>query len=346
MEHLRQLYNDKRELFYELLKNKVKITLRTRGKIIQVFYNKDVNEVEYHKGSSNSCNIGPKIDEFSKLMDKSYDNTINILNDHIDVIKTCDLLTFEVLDDYIILWSCIKDTKLVDDNDELKKLSKSLNCILAPVLFDGKLDINQQNQISSWCNGDMDEDVDFKEFIKDLLSDNNNSKVSFPIREYNDMYKYIKGIVLDFYVTSKIGQYKMIDPKVLKDAYDNKASNKEEYEKNKDNIEALQKYIQEYMNSNVASLSLDENFILMVTNPKRWSRLIELANKVPASNFDNMNIDKIDDEVKKILRRGGVQMSIIYTNYILMYCKKRNDNYIINKEFQDQINNTIVKIEK
>lgn len=349
MEHLKELYNTKREIFYELLKNKAKVTLKIDGTAFQVYYNKDTDEIEFHKRSGNSTKLGPIIDEFSRLMVKSYNTAIDNINAHKDIVKQYDLMIFEIFDDYMVLLSCVKDGKLLEDEDDLKKVAKAIDVKLVPVLFDGKLTIDQQNQIASWCNGDMDDDINFKQFIKELLDMPEVSKVSFPNQEYDKMGDNIEGVVFDFYTSSKIAQYKIVDPKFTQGIKDKKLNAKQSYEENKDNIQALQRYIQEYMESNVKKIdndqwkSLNMNFINLLNNPKRWSKLIDLANKVPASNF-TFNTDRLDSEISKLLRRGGVPMSIVYENYLLMYHKKKTRNYVIDKEFQSKINDVIDKL--
>lgn len=314
MEHLKELYDNNKPLFYDLMKDRIKVTLKINGRGLQVYYNKDLDEIEFHECTKITTELGPKVSEYTKMMDKCYSDAIDTINDHLDEVKKYDFMIFELVKDNMILVTCIKDEKLIDEQDDLKNVAKSINGVkLVPVVFDGKLSVEQQVQLTSWCSDpNMSSNLDFYQFIKDLFDDNSESKVSFPTKEYNDMKAFVEGVVIDFYTSTKIAQYKLMDQKYMAD-YKGKVDNaKAEAE---ESLSPLREYMAKFNDDSDDKIN---SFLKMVSNPKRWSKLVELGAKVPLSEFDDpYYINKnLPDDVKKILRRGGVPMYIVWKEFM------------------------------
>ena len=338
MEYLKDLYINKKEDFYKLLSDKVKVSLKLDGTSFQVYYNDETDKIEYHKISKDPKKIGPIIDNLSRLFIKSYNTAIDIINSHKDKISDYKILKFETFDDYIVLLSVVdKDNKIINNSKELEKISKELGCDYIPIIFDGQFSIDQQETISMIMK-DSDSG-DFRKIIKSLFEENENNI-------YKKYIDNIEGIVLDFYDK---GKYKIIDPKSISAYKDKLNLKKETKDKFKDITDEVIKIIVNWMENNSEKIgstkwdSLNNNFYELIYDSKIYNKLFQLVSQIPPSGYI-IQKNRISEKLYKKIESGGMPLQILYELYMITFYSEKQKTYIISKEFQERINKIISKL--
>lgn len=340
MEHLSKILQSKNELFDKLCAHNVKVTLKIDGAAFQITC--DNGEITYHKRSGSTNKPGPVIDEFTLLYSRHLHNAIQYFNNRKEEISKYRFLTFEIFNDKYILLSAVKDDSVIEDIDELEKIASELNVDTVPVIFNGILTEEQQAFIKSYHT--TSEDVPFNQFLK--------STFNVSAANYNKYLKNddeIEGIVLNFDVDGKNAQYKIVDKAFTNNVKKKNADDLALKEKNKETAEKITLSILDWMENNSQKLddnhweSLNKNFYNMVKDAPLMNKLLNLSVRLNESKFKPVE-SLLKPEIKKLIKKHGTAMAIIYENYLMMFHKKRTRHYIINKDTQNKINKVIESI--
>lgn len=339
MEHLYNLFDKKPEYCEKMLQGNLKATLKIDGTAFQVYVNDD-NEIEYHKRSGNTSKLGPVIDEYTMLFVKSYSDAMSHIDKYKEVIvKNWKFLTFELFADKLFILSGYD--KSMSQLNDLDNISKKIHCDCVPVLFEGKLSKHQYDEILYFCEDDGFI-TGFKKWTYKLFNDYKD----FPKSIWPKLGDNIEGFVLNF---SDGSQYKVDDPNFAKMHKDMTAKAKEESQKIKPILDELYEEIYEWMKDHAKKLdndnwkSLNMNFINMCSDEEELSKLLEISKRLPTSSLDFVD-SKLDSTIKRYMKKYGDPLKTLYWKYLYMLNKPKKRNYIVDKQFQQKVNNIIKSI--
>lgn len=348
MEHLFKLKEKDYTLYNDLIHSDVKITLKLDGKPFQITVN-DKNEIEYRGRSGNTLDLGPLITNYDRLFSKPTNYAIEYFDKHKDLLNDYKFLVFEIVKDIIVLLYAVdKDNHIASDDNELYNISKKLGIFPVPVLFNGKLSETQINSINDLLNNlNNIKEKDFVNIIYNLF----NEYKHFPKELFNNLDN-IEGIVLNFYKDNKTYQYKIVDYSYTSGINEYMKFKKEEREKNKNIYENLYKIFVEYLNNNLIINKenqldiLNENFYNMLSDSKLFNKLFNLGAQLPVNNKETYNIqlDYTSQDIKNLILKYGDPIKTVYEEYVKLFKKPKVRAFVINKEFQQNINDIINKI--
>lgn len=191
MKNLIDLFNTNQELYNKFVSSNITILGNVMGIDLHVY--NDNGKVKYAL-SSNSNKLESnyiEITDFEKLFVKNISKSLKELNNKEDLLKQYKYLQLKISDSKIYLISAISlNDEIVENNEDL---SKELNFELLPVIFKGKLNIDQQDKLSSLImENSMIDLSEFNNFINNL----------FKVKLNN-----ISGILLQSKINNKFIQY-------------------------------------------------------------------------------------------------------------------------------------------
>ena len=210
MEHLIDIYNKKQELVEKLLSlDNVKVNLKVDGKPFQVLVEND-NDFRYHGRSGDETHLGPEIDDYTRLFSKPINDAINIVESNKEAYNKYQFMTFEVIDNKMLLTAVIDDNdNFIESAEEIRNIAKELGTDVMPTLWEGKLTDSQIDAIVNILeSGIVPEKEDFINWVKEQFG----SYEFFPENLISASDKFIEGLVFFFPVNDKIVEYKLVDP--------------------------------------------------------------------------------------------------------------------------------------
>ena len=340
MNYLLDTYIKKPEYVKELFGKSVSISLKIDGSAFQIAYDKSNDKLSYHKRGGSSSKLGPVIDDYTQLFAKYLNDAIEFFDKKKDILKEYKFYAIEIFNDMYILLN------VVDHNDNLvdnvSDIAKKLNIDSVPILYNGKLNNEQIDNVLSMMT--LSEDISNEEFISLL-------KKLFGNGKYVKFLKgsEIEGIVFTWQSDDKIEQFKIINPAFKKrhgeEIKAGKERNKLENE-SEDFINLFKKIYevtQVYYKKNHKSIASDSwikklnNLFINIDKDE----ILKLASKLEPNDksFWSLQVNKLDPKIKEILKDKSI--IVAYEKFLFLLYKPRKRNYIIDKEFQLKVNSFI-----
>lgn len=349
MDHIQDVYKKKPDMINKIWDHLTKVNLKVDGKPFQVVYNEDEDELEYHGRSGNETKVGPLIDDMYRLFSKPINDAIRHIENRIEVFKRYKFLTFEVIDEILLLTAIInKEGKFVDDPDEIDEIAKELDTDVMPCLWKGKLSDEQRDILMTAISTDIiPTKDDFVKWVKDLFG----TYKKFPKTLISRSTEFIEGIVFFYDVDGKVVEYKLVDPSFRQMVKDNHANMKQ------DGIENAEKYTEIYTSflnwaeENAKGLdknrmrSIEFNFIEMMKDPKIYNKLMKDGAGLTTITTDAyfLQPDRISDELKKAIKKHGKVYQLLYEKFVRLFYKAKKRGFVLSKEFQARVNKTVDK---
>lgn len=348
MEHFIDVYKKKPEVCEKLLElDGIKINLKVDGKPFQVVYNEQSDSLEYHGRSGDETHIGPLIDDYTRLFSKPVNDAIAHVEKHIDVFKKYKFLTFEVIDNLLLLTAIIdKNDDFIQSADKIKEIADELDTDVMPTLWEGKLTTEQIDSIVNILSSAL---VPEKKAFIDWVHSMFDTYKNFPEKLISAADDYIEGIVFFFPVKDKIAEYKIVDPTYRQSMKDRDKGNEEEREKNADIYEKIYNSFLEYAesddwtNGNSWLEKLQWVFYNMMSDTKRFNKFINLGSKIRinTSKTYSIQLDRVIPELKKEIKNKGNIYKQLLELFIKLFYKEKKRGFIISKEFQEKVNKII-----
>lgn len=349
MDHIQDVYKKKPDMINKIWDHLTKVNLKVDGKPFQVVYNEEEDELEYHGRSGNETKVGPLIDDMYRLFSKPINDAIRHIENRIEVFKRYKFLTFEVIDEILLLTAIInKEGKFVDDPDEIDEIAKELDTDVMPCLWKGKLSDEQRDILMTAISTDIiPTKDDFVKWVKDLFG----TYKKFPKTLISRSTEFIEGIVFFYDVDGKVVEYKLVDPSFRQMVKDNHANMKQ------DGIENAEKYTEIYTSflnwaeENAKGLdknrmrSIEFNFIEMMKDPKIYNKLMKDGAGLTTITTDAyfLQPDRISDELKKAIKKHGKVYQLLYEKFVRLFYKAKKRGFVLSKEFQARVNKTVDK---
>lgn len=345
MDYLIDKYLKKPDYIKALFEKPVTISLKIDGSAFQIFYNKEEDKIEYHKRGGSSSKLGPIIDEYTQLFTKHLNDAIDYFADKEEILKENKFYAIEIFNDMYVLLN------VIDNNDkvltDIKPIANELDIESLPILFDNQvLPKESQEDLISMCT--LAENTTNKDFIVLL-------KKVFGSGDYERFLKgdEIEGIVLTWIIDDKPVQYKIINP-AFKTRHD--AEQKSKLEEAEKDTEQLNKLIESLYNrlKDVAKYrednwikNLDANFFEMCSDQNWLHDVKDIAKEItPNTNkWFTLQINKVSKVIKELIDHNGDEMKTIYEKYLMTFNKPKKRAFIISKEFQNNINNIIERLQ-
>ena len=339
MEYLVDKYIKTPDYVKELFQEHVLVTLKIDGSAFQIFYNKDEDKIEYHKRGGSSSKLGPIIDEYTQLFTKHLNDAIDFFDSKKDILKKYKFYAIEIFNDMYVLLN------VIDNNDkvvtDIYEIARELNIEPLPTLFGGKINFKDIEPLLL-----LDEKTTNKEFT-DLL------KNTFGPGDYLKFLNgdEVEGIVLTWIKDNKPLQYKIINP-AFKTRHETDQKNKlEEAKKDTKQLNKLiellynkLKEVAKYRDSNWIK-NLDLNFIEMCSDQSWLDDIKKVAKEItPNTNkWFNLQVNRVSNIISPLLDNN--EMKIIYEKYLMTFNRPKKRTFIISKEFQNDVNNIIEKMQ-
>ena len=353
MEHFIDVYKKKPELCEKLLDlSGIKINLKVDGKPFQVVYNEQSDSLEYHGRSGDETHIGPEIDDYTRLFSKPVNDAIAHIEKRVDVFKKYKFLTFEVIDNMLLLTAIIdKNDEFITSADKIKEIADELDTDIMPTLWEGKLSAEQIDSIVNiLSSGLVPEKKDFIDWVNSMF----NTYKNYPEKLISAADDFIEGIVFFFDVNDKIAEYKLVDPTYRQSMKDRDNENAIEREKNADTYEKIYNAFVDYAekaewNSQGSWLEkLQHTFFNMMSDNKTFNKLMNLGAKIRINTSKTYSIqtNRVIPELKKEIKTKGNVYKQLLELFIKLFYKPKKRGFIISKEFQERINNIIERESK
>lgn len=349
MDHIQDVYKKKPDMINKIWDHLTKVNLKVDGKPFQVVYNEDEDELEYHGRSGNETKVGPLIDDMYRLFSKPINDAIRHIENRVEVFKRYKFLTFEVIDEILLLTAIItKEGKFVDDPDEIDEIAKELDTDVMPCLWKGKISDEQRDILMTAISTDIvPTKDDFVKWVKDLFG----TYKKFPKTLISRSTEFIEGIVFFYDVDGKVVEYKLVDPSFRQMVKDNHANMKQ------DGIENAEKYTEIYTSflnwaeENAKGLdknrmrSIEFNFIEMMKDPKIYNKLMKDGAGLTTITTDAyfLQPDRISDELKKAIKKHGKVYQLLYEKFVRLFYKAKKRGFVLSKEFQTRVNKAVEK---
>lgn len=348
MDHFIDIYNKKTKgsKYCENLLNSdnIKVNLKVDGKPFQVLYNKETDEIEWHGRSGNETKVGPIIDDYTKLFSKSVNDAIAHLENKKDIIKKYKFLTFEVIDNMLLLTAVISNNdEFINDAEDILKVSKELDTDVMPTLWQGKLNNEQKESILQILStGIVPEKNDFIDWLKQMFG----TYKLFPKKLISAADDFVEGIVLFFELDEKIIEYKIVDPTYRQLMKDRDAKNSEFYELYKEQYEKCYNILVDYFSKNAKKLdnnhikSMQLNYLNFI-NSNYYKNIYKIMSTVDIIENNRYGIQK-DQLITELKNKLNDKVDIkIFELFIKTFYKEKKRSFIISKEFQNKINNIV-----
>lgn len=349
MDHIQDVYKKKPDMINKIWDHLTKVNLKVDGKPFQVVYNEDEDELEYHGRSGNETKVGPLIDDMYRLFSKPINDAIRHIENRVEVFKRYKFLTFEVIDEILLLTAIItKEGKFVDDPDEIDEIAKELDTDVMPCLWKGKISDEQRDILMTAISTDIvPTKDDFVKWVKDLFG----TYKKFPKTLISRSTEFIEGIVFFYDIDGKVVEYKLVDPSFRQMVKDNHANMKQ------DGIENAEKYTEIYTSflnwaeENAKGLdknrmrSIEFNFIEMMKDPKIYNKLMKDGAGLTTITTDAyfLQPDRISDELKKAIKKHGKVYQLLYEKFVRLFYKAKKRGFVLSKEFQARVNKAVEK---
>ncbi len=352
MEHFIDIYNKKKYgpvYCKDLLKLKnIKINLKVDGKPFQVLYNDNTNELEYHGRSGNETTVGPLIDDYTRLFSKPINDAISHIEPRKNVFKKYKFLTFEVIDNILLLTAIIDhNNNFINDPVEIKKIAKELDTDVMPTLWEGPLTDEQQSSILDIIStGIVPERENFIQWVKTMFG----TYKSFPSKLISASDDFIEGIVFFFNKDNEIIEYKLVDPTYRQLMQSRKDNHSTEYEKRAEYYEEIYNIFVDYLIKNANKLdnnqiiSMQLNFVKMCKDELLFKKLKDIGSKleINTSLTYNIQVDRTIPEIKQLIKDQSIKN--VFELFMKTFYKEKKRSFIISKEFQQKINSIIEKM--
>jgi len=348
MEHLIDKYLKKPEVVKDLFTKEVSISLKVDGAAFQISYDKETNNITYHKRGGSSKSLGPIIDEYTQLMRKNINDAIDYFEEKKEIVKKYKFYAIEMFNDsYILLTVIDNEDNIIDDRTKLEEISKSLNIDCVPILFEGKLSKEQIESLMSMMTLEPETSNDvYKEYLTNIFGKGDYQK--FLVGDE------VEGIVLTWNIDNGISQYKIINP-AFKTRHDKEIKQgNEDYKKEIEEYINLYELIYETINkigkheNDNWIKNLDANFISMINDEEFKSKYEDIIDTLQPKfkDFFTLQINKASKEIQDIIKEYGDNMKFLYEKYLQVFFKQKKRNYFISKEFQLNVNKVIERLQK
>lgn len=353
MEHFIDIYNKKKygpKYCEDLLDGTgIKINLKVDGKPFQVLYNEETDELEWHGRSGNETTIGPLIEDYTRLFSKPINDAIAHIEPRKDVFKKYKFMTFEVIDNALLLTAIIdKDDNFINDASEIKRIADQLETDVMPTLWEGKLNVEQKESIMQIIStGVCSERDEFISWVKKMFG----AYKSFPNKLISASDEFIEGIVFFFDVDSKIVEYKLVDPTYRQLMKDRDAAHAEEREKRAEHYENAYMLMTNWLSDNAKKLdsnhivSMQKNFIEM-SKQDFWDELMKTGSELEENTSEtySIQIDRTIPEIKELISKYKQPCKNVLELFLKTYYKGKKRAFIISQEFQQKINSICDKM--
>ena len=348
MEHLIDKYLKKPEIVKDLLTKEVSISLKVDGAAFQISYDKENDNITYHKRGGSSKSLGPIIDEYTQLMRKNINDAIDYFETKKEAVKKYKFYAIEMFNDsYILLTVIDNDDNIIDDRNKLEEISKSLGIDCVPILFEGKLSKEQIESLMSMMTLESDTSNDvYKEYLTNIFGKGDYQKFL--------LGDEVEGIVLTWNINGNITQYKIINP-AFKTRHDKEIKQgNEDYKKEIEEYINLYELIYETINkigkheNDNWIKNLDANFINMINNEEFKSKYEDIIDTLQPKfkDFFTLQINKASKEIQDVIKEYDNNMKFLYEKYLQVFFKQKKRNYFISKEFQLNVNKVIERLQK
>ena len=348
MDYLIDRYLKTPEYIKELLNTSVQISLKVDGEAFQIGYDKEKDEVTFHKRSGSSKKLGPIIDEYTQLFRKNINDAIKTFEEKKDIIKQNKFYAIEMFNgNYILLTVIDNNDNIIEDEQTINKIANQLGIDSVPIMFNGILSNTQQEDIMKLIT--LDETTTNEVFQQQLIN-------IFGKGDYNKFLKgpEVEGIVLTWNVESGLEQMKIINPAFkVRHGKEIEASRKRA-EEERDSINALNERLYEILNEVGKNLksswfaNLDANLVNIFNNEQYAKELKELARNIPYVKKDywTLQMDRATEDIKSLIDKHGDIINVIYETYMKTFYKTRSRCFIISKDFNMKVNALIERLQK
>lgn len=347
MDYLIDTYIKKPEYVNNLLDKKMSISLKVDGQAFQIGYDKNTDEVTYHKRGGSSKKLGPILTEYEQLFRKSVNDAIELFNTKKEELKKNKFYAIEMFNDsYILLTVIDNNDNIIEDQATLDKIAKSLNIDSVPILFNGILNKEQKEAIVALMS--LDENTSNDEFKKYLTN-------MFGTGDYTKFLKgsEVEGIVLTWNNEGNIEQQKIINPAFKTRHQKEIDDNKKKAEEERDILNNIYETLYNKLKPVAKKLSdkwvenLDLNLNVVLSDKEAFDEILKAVNQLPnvKKDFWEVQMNKASDVLKEMIKTHGDIVKLIYEHYMKMFFKVKKRNYIINKEFQMKVNDLIAHME-
>ena len=353
MEHFIDIYNKKKyglKYCQELLNlDNIKINLKVDGKPFQVLYNKETDNIEWHGRSGNETTIGPIVDDYTRLFSKPINDAISHIESYQEIIKNYKFLTFEVIDNMLLLTAVINhNNEFINDASEIKQIANQLNTEVMPTLWEGKLSDTQKKSILSILEtGSVPSKDNFINWVKDMFK----TYSLFPDKLISASDEFIEGIVFFFEKDNNIIEYKLVDPTYRQLMKERDNLIKSEKDKRINYYNQVYNLMVEYLKDNACKfdnnqiISMQLNFLNMCKDKDILSHFHQLGNFLITNNSKTYYIqnDRVLSEIYELIQDSSIKN--IFELFMKTFYKEKKKAFIISKEFQSIINQIIYKIQ-
>lgn len=349
MNYLIDTYLRKPEYVDRILNSNVQISLKVDGAALQIEYDRTNDKIIYHSRGGNISRLGPIIDDYQRLFRKNINDAIDVFDSKKNIISKNKFYAIEMIGNMFVLLAIIDhNDNLITDVDKLRKIADELNIDYVPILHTGKLTNTQKLQLLDLTS--LDENTDnstFVDSIRNILKDKIDNNVNKFLKSDE-----MEGIVITCNIDDKNEQLKIINPAFK---MSHKKRTEEQNNVSDEEIESVNTLIIELYNildeigehlDDVWLRNLDKNLINMFDNERCRNRLIELSSKIKyvRKDFWSLQVDRLPNDVRKLLDEYGQQFNIIYETYLRVFYKQRKRNFIISKDFGTKVNNLIERL--
>ena len=355
MDHFIDIYKKKGKAEYceKLLDlTGIKINLKVDGKPFQVLYNKDTDEIEWHGRSGNETTVGPLIDDYTRLFSKPVNDAIAHIETKKDIVKEYKFLTFEVIDNNLLLTAVIdlKDN-FINDAAEIRKIADKLGTEVMPTLWEGKLTQEQKDSILQIIStAVVPEKQDFIDWVQRMFS----TYKAYPKKLISASDEFIEGIVFFFETEGKIVEYKLVDPTYRQSMKDRDAKHEEERKKRAEYYENCYKLMVKGLEKTANKLSsnhvesLQQNFVQLWTSPV-IDELLKNAKELEENTNERytVQVDRLIPTLQEMWKdksKDTVAIKNLFELYMKTFYKEKKRAFIISPEFQQEINKIVHKI--
>lgn len=353
MEHFIDIYNKKKygpSYCEDLLsKTGIKINLKVDGKPFQVLYNEETDQLEWHGRSGNETTIGPLIDDYTRLFSKPVNDAIEHIEPRKDVFKKYKFLTFEVIDNALLLTAVIdKNDNFINDASEIKKIADKLDTDVMPTLWEGQLSKEQQDSILQIIStGVVPAKQDFINWVKQMFG----TYKAFPTKLISVSDEFIEGVVLFFDVDGKIIEYKIVDPTYRQSMKDRDAAHEEKRKQLAEYYEKAYNTLVNWLYKNAKKLdsnhivSMQKNFIEL-SKDSCFNELIKTGKHLEKniSTTYTIQFNRTLHEINQLSKEYGDGFNNILELYLKTFYKEKKRAFIISPEFQQKINLIVDKM--
>lgn len=288
MKNLIDLFNTNQELYDKFVSSNITILGNVMGIDLHVY--NDNGKVKYAL-SSNSNKLESnyiEITDFEKLFVKNISKSLKELNNKEDLLKQYKYLQLKISDSKIYLISAISlNDEIIENNEDL---SKELKFELLPVIFKGKLNIDQKDKISSLImENSMIDLSEFNNFINNL---------------FNVKLNNISGILLQSKINNKFIQY-FVNCYIKYD--------EDIYKNDKIIKDKIKSFFNDEIKENIDECN--EYFLSKMHDPALHNKLMNICANYKEKIFVEMS-EINDKELVSKLQRFGNNYKVIYKTFL------------------------------